>query len=599
MRRAIATVSLAGPLEEKLRAAAAAGFDAVELFEDDLVCCPRSPEEVAAIVRELGIAIDLYQPFRDYEAVAPDLHRRNLLRARRKLAVARRLGAPAMLACSSVSPAAIDDDGLAAAQLRALAELAAEHGVRIAYEALAWGRHVADYLHAWRIVEAAGHPNLGVCIDSFHVLTRGVDPIGIERIPGDRIFFVQLADAPRLPMDVLHWSRHHRCFPGQGDLDVARLLGHVLAAGYRGPLSLEVFNDVFRQSDPVRTAGDGMRSLLALEESRVPAAQRRALPPAQALRGYAFAEVAAGPDAVAGVERVLAGLGFAPVARHRTKPVRLWQQGEARVLLNEGAPAPGGPTLAALAVESADPVASAARARALLAPERPRATGPGEAVMTEIAAPDGTSIFFCRTEGGDAASWIGDFAPEPSAAGRDAHLSRIDHVGLAHPFGTFDEAALFYRSVLGLRADELRELVAVSALRRAETLSGGEVRIALDAPLVSGGPLPSAELQHVAFATPDIVACARAVRALGAPVLSIPANYYEDLQARYELDTATIASLAGLGILYDRDDGGNELLHLYTAVVGRLFFEVVQRVGGYTGLGARNVPVRAAAQWER
>jgi 4-hydroxyphenylpyruvate dioxygenase len=591
MRRSIATVSLAGPLEGKLRAAAAAGFDAVELFDDDLVCCPRSPEDVAALAAGLGLAIDLYQPLRDFEAVPPEAHRRNLGRARRKLEVARRLGAPAVLVCSSVSEEAIDDDALAAVQLRALADLAAEHGIRVAYEALAWGRHVADYRHAWRIVEAADHPNLGLCVDSFHVLTRGVDPAGLERIPGDRVFFVQLADAPRLPMHVLHWSRHHRCFPGQGDLDVAGLLGHVLAAGYRGPLSLEVFNDVFRRSDPLRTARDGMRSLLALEESLRPAA----LPPPPALRGFAFAEVAAGTGG--DVERALAGLGFAPAARHRSKPVRLWRQGEATVLVNAAAGTPG---LAALAVESGDPAASAARARALLAAERPRGVGPGEAVMAEIAAPDGTSVFFCRTDAGDAASWIGDFAPEP-ASGRppECGLRRIDHVGLAHPFGTIDEAALFYRSVLGLRAIELPELAAIDGLRRAETLTGGGVRVALDTPLVAGGPLAGAQLQHVAFATQDIVASARAIRALGAPVLAIPANYYDDLAARFELDTGTIDTLAALDVLYDRDDRGGELFHLYTPVVGRgLFFEVVQRVGGYAGLGARNAPVRVAAQWE-
>src|SRR5205085_1556842 len=55
---------------------------------------------------------------------------------------------------------------------------------------------------------------------------------------------------PHLQMDVLQWSRHHRLFPGQGAFDLPGFLGHVLAAGYTGPLSLEVFNDVFRQSDP-------------------------------------------------------------------------------------------------------------------------------------------------------------------------------------------------------------------------------------------------------------------------------------------------------------------------------------------------------------
>ncbi len=94
----------------------------------------------------------------------------------------------------------------------------------------------------------------------------GSDPAAFAAVPADRLFFLQLADAPHLAMDVLEWSRHHRLFPGQGAFDLPGFLGHVLAAGYRGPLSLEVFNDVYRQSDPARTAVDAMRSLIHLEE---------------------------------------------------------------------------------------------------------------------------------------------------------------------------------------------------------------------------------------------------------------------------------------------------------------------------------------------
>lgn len=598
MRRAIATVSLGGSLEEKLDAAAGAGFDGIELFDDDLVCCPRSPEEIADMARGLGLSIDLYQPLRDFEAVPEDLYLRNLRRAELRFELMRRLGVSTMLACSNVSPAAIDDDALAAAQLHALGELAAPYGIRIAYEALAWGRHVSDYLHAWRIADAARHSNVGLCLDSFHVLTRGIDPIGIESIPGQRVFFVQLADAPKLPMHQLHWSRHHRCFPGQGDLDVVRFLGHVLAVGYSGPLSLEVFNDVFRQSDPLRVARDGMRSLIALGESPAGAATGWSVPAAKPLAGFAFAEIVAGGEA-AGVESALRSFGFSPEARHRTKPVRLWRQGEARVLVNASKAEGNDAVLGAFAVESADPEASAGRARALLAPERPRRVGPGEALMTEIAAPDGTSVFFCHTEAGRRSSWIGDFEPDHEGApeGVGVGLTRIDHLGLAHPFGTFEEAALFYRTVLGLRAVETPELAAPYGLRRAETLTGGGVRIALDTPLVAGGPEPAGALHHLAFATGDILACARAFRELGAPALPIPANYYDDLGMRFDLDAETVAALAEHGLLYDRDDRGNEFLHLYSALIGHwLFFEVVQRVGSYEGLGARNAFVRMAAQ---
>ena len=196
----------------------------------------------------------------DIDIVPADRLAHNLRRARRKLELTCVLGAPMLLVCSSVSELTIDDDSLASDQLHQLATLAQEYGVRVAYEALSWGRHVNDYEHAWRIVEAADHPALGVCLDSFHILSRATDLDGIDAIPADKLFFLQLADAPYLAMDVLQWSRHHRCFPGQGSFDLPEFLQRVVAAGYRGPLSLEVFNDVFRQADPGPTAVDAMRS---------------------------------------------------------------------------------------------------------------------------------------------------------------------------------------------------------------------------------------------------------------------------------------------------------------------------------------------------
>ena len=271
MRTSIATVSVAGTLTEKLAAIAQAGFDGVEIFENDLVACPLAPERVRALAADLGLTIDLYQPLRDIEAVPePERFAANLKRAERKLELMERLGADTLLVCSNVSPHAIDDDVLAAEQLSLLADRAALRGMRIAYEALAWGTHVDQYAHSWQIVRLADHPALGVCLDSFHILSRGADPAGIREISGEKIFFLQLADAPMLAMDVLQWSRHHRCFPGQGDFDLPSFLGHVLAAGYAGPLSLEVFSDTFRQTEPESTALEAMRSLLYLQDLLAP-----------------------------------------------------------------------------------------------------------------------------------------------------------------------------------------------------------------------------------------------------------------------------------------------------------------------------------------
>lgn len=599
MRKSIATVSLSGTLAGKLTAAAGAGFDGVEIFENDLLTSPLSPEEVRARAAGLGLGIEMFQPFRDFEAMPADALARNLRRAEHKFAVMERLGAPLLLVCSNVSPAAVADDALAAEQLRLLADRAAAHGVRVAYEALAWGRHVGDYRHAWRIVELADHPALGVCLDSFHILSRGSDPGGIAGIPAEKIFFLQLADAPRLSMDVLRWSRHHRCFPGQGGLDVAGLVGEVLRTGYRGPLSLEVFNDVFRQADAGRIARDAMRSLIALEET-VGESHPPATPPAVVPAGFAFAELAT-PD-TGRVSGLLTALGFGRVGSHPTKPVELWEQGQARILLNTGDPdSAAGPALSAIGLETSDPAGSVKRAESLLAPVLPRRRGPGEAPLDAIGAPDGTELFFCRTRRPDHPSWTGDFTGVPGDPARPAGITHIDHVALTQPWHYFDEASLFYRSVLGLRPDESLEVADPYGLLRSRAVADprGSVRIALNVAYVGARPgAPGAASQHVALAAGDIVATARRLREAGDPLLPIPANYHDDLEARYDLGAERHRTLRELGLLYDRDERG-EFLHLYTRTTGRVFFEIVQRMGDYQGYGAVNAPIRLAAQHAR
>ncbi|OAH15922.1 bifunctional sugar phosphate isomerase/epimerase/4-hydroxyphenylpyruvate dioxygenase family protein [Streptomyces jeddahensis] len=590
MRTSIATVSLSGPLTEKLTAAARAGFDGVEIFENDLLASPLTPEEIRARTADLGLTIDLYQPMRDIEAVPEDEFARNLRRAEHKFRLMRRLGADTVLVCSSVSPLAVDDDALAAAQLRRLAELAEEYGIRVAYEALAWGRHVNTYDHAWRIVEAADHPALGTCLDSFHILARGSDPKGIEEIPGEKIFFLQLADAPLMAMDVLQWSRHYRCFPGQGGFDVAGFLGHVVRAGYQGPLSLEVFNDVFRQADARPTAVDAQRSLIVLQEATGLVAPPDPVVPT----GVAFAELVT-PDAEP-ASALLGALGFARTARHRSKPVELWQQGDARVLLNTG---PVGSrdvlSLAAIGLESPDPAAAARRAEALLAPVLPRRRAPEDAPLDAVAAPDGTQLFFCATDQPELPSWTGDFTPVEYAPAPGTGIRRIDHLALTQPWHQFDEAALFHRSVLGLQAQESVDVADPYGLlrSRAVTTPDGGVRIALGV-----GPAPTDEggrAQHIAFAVDDLVTAVRRVREAGGRLLPVPVNYYDDLAARYEFAPGELETYRELGILYDRDEHG-EFRHCYTETVGRVFFELVQRDGGYRGYGAQNAPVRLAAQ---
>jgi 4-hydroxyphenylpyruvate dioxygenase len=593
LRTSVATVCLSGTLAEKLHACAEAAFDGVEIFEPDLVASPASPEEIAALATRLGLTLDLYQPFRDAEGVEEGAFPAVLHRARAKFRLMQRLGIETMLVCSNVGTATLDDDRVSASQLRRLGEVAAEHGVRIAYEALAWGRYVDDYRRAWRIVELADHPAVGVCLDSFHILSRGHDPAAIEEIPGEKIFFLQLADAPALTMDVLSWSRHYRLFPGEGAWDLAAFVGHVLRAGYTGPLSLEIFNDTFRQTDVQRTAQQAKRSLTWLEDEVATRGMgvAAALPPVTQPSGFDFVEVK-GED-TGDVDVMLRQLGFTFRGHHRTKPVRLWTQGSARVVCNEQLARDWEPTLAAVGVEVTDPVASAARARLLEAPPVFRRTRASEQDLAAFRAPDGTEIFLAQVASGDT-TWVSEF--EGGDVPRDSLVTAIDHVNLAHPWQTFDEAVLFYTSVLSLRPASSQDVAAPTGLVRSHVVrtDDGCVRLALNvAPLALDRP--GGFPQHVAFSSPDAMAVARAARDRGLRPLPIPRNYYDDLCARFDLDPGLVDEMVDLGVLYDRD-GDGDFLHFYTETVGGVFFEVVQRSGGYDGYGAPNAPVRLAAQ---
>jgi 4-hydroxyphenylpyruvate dioxygenase len=657
MRTGIATVCLSGTLREKMQACAVAGFDGIEIFEQDLVTSPLSPEDVRKLAADLGLTLDLYQPFRDFDSVPEDLLAANLRRADAKFRLMSRLGMDTMLLCSNVGTATIDDDELRAAQLSRLADLAGDHGVKVAYEALAWGKYVNDYEHAHRLVDMVDHPNLGTCLDSFHILSRDWDTAPIEAFNPDKIFFVQVADAPKLSMDVLSWSRHYRVFPGEGQFDLAKFMGHVVRAGYTGPVSLEVFNDVFRQSDVERTAVDAMRSLIWLEEQSArwleanpaaretsgAAARRRypmelaTLPRVAEPAGFNFAEVRAGDTA--GLETLLGQLGFAFNGRHRTKNVQLWTMGHARVIINEepaGGPgatgavqqAPAAAAISALGFDVDSPVIAAARAQQLKAPAVPRKSQANEEVFQGFAAPDSTEIFLCQGSPDGTAAWVGEFG-EPHESGDELpHLvpgagpvpgagaaagAVIDHVNLAQPWQHFDEAVLFYTSALALEPQPYAEVASPTGLVRSQVMLTEDrgVRLVLNlAPLLqqeaaAGTNEPGGTgtghrrtyQEHVAFAVDDLVATARAARDRGLDFLQIPANYYEDLDARFALDPEFLATLRELNLLYDRDADG-EFLHFYTATVGSVFFEMVERRGAYDGYGAPNAPVRHAVQYD-
>lgn len=597
MRTSIATVCLSGGLVQKMYAAAEAGFDAIEIFEPDLIAAPQSPEEIRALADRLGLTLDLYQPFRDAEGVDETTFADVLRRAEAKFQLMRRLGIDLMLVCSNVGTATVDDDEVSARQLRRLGELAAAYDIRLAYEALAWGRFVDDYRRSWRIVELADHPNVGICLDSFHILSRGHDPKQIEEIPAEKIFFLQLADAPALNMDVLSWSRHHRLFPGEGSFDLPAFLAHVIRAGYAGPLSLEVFNDTFRQTDPVRTARQAQRSLRWLADRTADLLGEEAghggllprLPEVAAPEAFDFVEIKAADTS--GVEVLLEQLGFDFGGRHRSKQVRLWTWGQARIVCNDQPSSAPAPHIAAVGFDVPDSDPAAERAARLMAPPVHRRTYAGEQALRAFTSPDGTEVFCSH-----AADWIGEF--DGGVAGAVDGGARIDHVNLVQPWHSFDEAVLFYTSVLSLTPQPSQEVAGPAGLVRSQVMSSpaGGVRLPLN--LLPSGHLPTDQqghAQHIALACPDIIDVVAAARERGLRPLKVPGNYYDDLVARFGLAEDLVGTLRALDLLYDRDADG-EYLHCYTDTVGEVFFELVERRHRYDGYGAGNAPVRLASQ---
>jgi 4-hydroxyphenylpyruvate dioxygenase len=607
--KSIATVSLSGTLPEKLEAAAAIGFDGIEIFENDLLTFDGSPQDVRYLAESLGLTITCFQPFRDFEAMPEPQRTRNLDRAERKFDVMQQLGAELLLVCSNVSPASLADDARAAADLHDMAERAGQRGLRVGFEALAWGRHVNTWQHAWSIVDQAAHPALGLIVDSFHTLALGGDLTDLPNVPADKIFLAQLADAPRLSMDLLSWSRHFRNFPGQGQLPVADFVRDLFAAGYSGPLSLEIFNDEFRSAPSRLMARDGLRSLLLVEAE----AGGTELPPAPHFDGVEFLEFAVDEGSGRRLAEMLRGLGFHYAGRHRSKSVDLFRQGRINLILNSEQDSAAaehfqfhGPSVCAMALRVDAAAQAVARAAALLCPEWHEPTGPGERQIPAVRAPDGTLLYLVEQADGTTI-YDQDFAlfDEPPAG---SLLTTIDHVAQALPMGRMDNFVLFYRALFGFDADPLWEIPYTMGLVQSKTMVSPERTIRLPLNIsesretTTGRFLTTfsgAGVQHIALATDDLPAALEQLAARGARLLAIPGNYYEDIEAKWGLEPDHLAVLRALNILYDQDENG-AFLHAYTdAFDDRFFFEIVQRIGNYQQYGAANAPVRMAAQAKR
>lgn len=259
----INTVLLGGTTEQKIAAAGAAGFDQIELWRDDV---ESNVDGAAGVVRALhaaGVGLTDFQVLLDFDGAPGDRRADQRQEALRMLDTAVQVGATTLLVPASTDaecdPDRIVDD------LVWLAQQAAARGLRIAYEAMAWSTFNHTTPLAWRTVQLANQPNLGLVIDAFHIFALGREASDLDGIPADRIYLVQLSDLDHRVAqdDVVNTARHRRLLPGAGYFPLASLVQRLRAIGYAGPVGLEVFNDEMKACDPVAVAREAMAALQA------------------------------------------------------------------------------------------------------------------------------------------------------------------------------------------------------------------------------------------------------------------------------------------------------------------------------------------------
>ena len=172
-------------------------------------------------------------------------------------------------------------------------------------------------------------------------------------------------------------------------------------------------------------------------------------------------------------------------------------------------------------------------------------------------------------------------------------------------YGEMQSWLLYYLSTFEMTKSPIVNVADPSGIVRSQAIETpeGDVRLnlngAADAQTMAGSFVrgrPGAGVQHIAFQTDDIFETSSQLAEAGFARLHIPRNYYSDTQAAFDLDDARTAQLQADHILYDEDEYGRYYQLYGQAIFDGFFFEIVQRKGRYAGYGARNAPVRLAAQ---
>ena len=618
-RLSVATTSVPGDLLTKLGTIAAAGFAGVEIYEPDLIAFSGTAREVGEHAKSLGLQIEVLQPFHEFEGLTGAVREAAISRLDRKIDLMNALGANTLLVGATTHKDASADLEMQIGDLRLLAERVAKAGCRAALLALPWARHIRHEMEALELVEKADNSNLGIALNSFFSLADGSQAARLRNIPGDRILHVQLSDAPAVDFDITKLKSHFGLLPGQGGLNLASFVRVVARAGYSGLWSLARASvNAFDNRETY--ARDGFRSLVSLLD-QVAETERKVSPPIKDLparvhaTGFEFIEFAIDENSKNDLTSTLAALAFRKERSHRSKSVELWRQGAVNIVVNaedKGFAAEArqshGPCVCDMGLRVKDADQTVLRAKMLGAPEFSQPVGTDELNIPAIKGVGNSVVHFIDEKSDLHRVWDIEFDPVPKTEARQpAGIRRIDHVAQTMRYQEMQSWLTYYLTTFDMEKADIVNVMDPSGLVQSQALSSpeGEVRLNLNGAVeertFAGAFLSNgvgAGVQHIALASDDIFETSALLEASGFKRLKIPENYFDDLSVRFELKNEVLADLRRGNILYDQDEKG-EYFQLYSvALWGGFFFEVVERRGGYDGYGARNAPIRLAAQMQ-
>ena len=601
MKTSIATVSINGTLKEKIFAIAKAGFDGVEIFENDFLTNNLSPKEVKKIVQDQGLEITLFQPFRDFEGM-PDNHRtRAFDRAKRKFDIMAELETDLILICSNTSNVSIGGIEKAANDFFELGEIAKQRSIKVGYEALAWGKYINDHRDAWEVVRRANHENVGIILDSFHTLSKNIDLNSIATIPPEKIFIVQLADAPLHNMDLLYWSRHFRNMPGQGDLPVLNFMDALNKTNYDGYLSLEIFNDNYRSGPRNLIAKDGQRSLKSLiYKSKIEKKENIKI------NKIEFIEFATSEEHLDIIENILFSMGFTEIGKHISKRIKLFVFDDVKFIVNyeqsslikENSQQGPYPYAYGMNINDLNLLQNKAE---FLNIDLIRKKENSNISMDVIKNIDGLIYVI---ENNDDIIWEKDFKYSIKSKTNNFNL-KIDHIAQTLQHDEMMSSLLSYSTLFDCKKSPVIDIIDPDGIIKSQvienetktfrmTMNGAENSKTNAGQFLEKNKRPG--IQHIALSSNNLIALVNELKSKGQSFLKVSDNYYDDIEARFGLDFNFCNELKKLNILYDEDDNGS-FLHVYTNMINNtFFFEIVQRIENYEGYGSNNALFRIAAQ---